>query len=523
MIAPFLFMLAVPLPETGAFDPLTAAPVLAARIDQLTEAHWQANAVKPAALVDDAAFLRRLTLDLAGRIPTLGEAKAFAEDRASDKRARAVRRLMESPEYALHMGRVLDEMIQGKYAGDGEFIEYLRRAIAQRRPWHRMFRDMMLGPWDDQRKGADRFLARRLNSLDDLTNDTARIFFGVNVSCAKCHDHPLVSDWTQDHYYGMASFFNPTYEGSKGRGKAGGSVTEKTVGPVQFTTTKGERRTAKTMFLSNRVVEDAKPQVTAAKPQATPGRREQLVQVALEEKGFFSKAIVNKLWAYFLGRGLVAPVDQMHSANPPAIPGLLEWLADDLAAHGYALDRLVAGIVSSKVYQLASAPTEGSEPPGEKLFAQGMLRPLTPPQYAVSLILATSDAGLEGIADPAARGKRYRELEAAAGVFARPGLLDPRGERFQSSAGEALYLSNHADVQKLLAPTGNNLAARLVAITDTGAMIDAAYWTVLSRPPGPGERTYLTKFLDDRAADRAKATGQMLWALLTSAEFRFNH
>src|SRR5262249_33947387 len=161
--------------------------------------------------------------------------------------------------------------------------------------------------------------------------------------------HPLVQDWKQDHYFGMAAFFNPTYEGSKG--KRGAGVQEKPTAPVSFVTTKGQRRTARTMFLSGRVIEEP------AEKNAAVSRREQLVRVALEEKGFFSRAIVNRLWAYFLGRGLVQPLDQMHSANPPAVPDLLEWLADDFAAHGYRLDRLVAGLVLSRAYQLASTRT----------------------------------------------------------------------------------------------------------------------------------------------------------------------
>src|SRR5205823_5448492 len=118
---------------------------------------------------------------------------AFAADGWEDNRYRLIRRLLESPEYPLYFARVLDGMIQEKYAGDADFIEYLRTALAEHRPWDRIFREVMLGPWDTpERKRSDRFLARRLTSLDDLTNDTARIFFGVNVSCAKCHDHPLV-------------------------------------------------------------------------------------------------------------------------------------------------------------------------------------------------------------------------------------------------------------------------------------------------------------------------------------------
>lgn len=510
MLSPFLLLLAM----LGARDAVAkesrfaAAPAVAGRIDAFLEAHWREQGIQPAAAADDTAFLRRLTLDLVGRIPTYREAVAFAEDRAPDKRARAIRRLMESPEYALHLGRVLDEAIQGKFAGDPEFLEYLRAAVAARTPWDQVFREILLGPWDTkERKRADRFLLKRLTSLDDLTNDTARVFFGVNVSCAKCHDHPLVPDWTQDHYYGMASFFNPTYEASKGKGRraAEAGIQEKQTAEVVYTTTKGERRTARVMFLTSKVLDEA-----AARSAA---RREQLVRVALEEKSFFSRAIVNRLWAYFLGRGLVQPVDQLHSANPPSVPGVLEWLAEDLAAHGYDLDRLVAALVSSRVYQLAST-ADPDDTPVDRHFDRAALRPLTPAQYALSMVLATG----EGEYTPA----RYRELEGQAARLTQLNLLDPRGERYQSSTGEALFTSNHPEVQKLVQPAGKNLAARLAAQADAGAAIDLAVWTLLSRPAAADERAYLASWLQ-RQPDRARGCSQLVWALMTSAEFRFLH
>jgi hypothetical protein len=499
---------------SGPVDHFADMPVLAARIDAFVDAHWQEEKVKPAAATDDLTFLRRVTLDLTGRIPTVKEAMAFADDRSADKRARAVRRLMESPEYALHMGRVLDDMIQGKFAGEAEFLEYLRASVAEHKPWDQMFREMMLGPWDaKERKNANRFLTRRANSLDDLTTDTARVFFGVNVSCAKCHDHPLVDDWKQDHYYGMASFFQRTYEGSKGKG-GNGAITEKAAGPVQFVTTKGERRNARMLFLSGRVVEEPEKSVPFSP-------REELVKISLEEKHFFSRAIANRMWAYLLGRGLVNPTDQLHSANPPSIPDVLEWLADDLAEHGYDLDRLVAGLVSSRVYQLAGTKTEMAQQPADTMFARAALRSLTPQQYALSMVLATGDGTYDQTAE-AARAKRYRELEGQSGVLTRPGLLDPRSDRFQSSTGEALFMSNHPEVQKLVTPTNNNLVARLAALTDAKQIVETATWSVLSRPPQPEEQAYLAKWIEEHK-DRPKACSQLVWALLTSAEFRFNH
>jgi len=507
MAFPLLLAVVFPAPLSVATNELrfAAAPVLVAKIDELVEQHWREDNVKPASLCDDVAFLRRVTLDIAGRVPTPSEAMAFASERSPDKRARAIRRLVEGPEYALHLGRVLDELIQERHAGDLEFLEYLRSSVAEHKSWDRIFREIVVGPWDTkERKRADRFLQKRLQSLDDLTNDTARVFFGVNVSCAKCHDHPLVADWKQDHYYGMASFFNRT------QGKRGGELQEKPDGDVQFVTVKGERKSAKVMFLSGRVVEG----------DVKPGRREQLVRVALEDKQFFSRAIVNRLWAYLLGRGLVQPVDQMHSANPPAIAGLLEWLADDLAANHYDLDRTIAGILSSRAYQLSSV-SAGDDRGGDH-FAAARLRPLTPQQYALSMVLATGDGRFDQTTAEA-RKKAYRDLDNQAGALTRLGLFDPRTDRFQSSATEALFLSNHAEAQRLVAKSGTNLVTRLAAMKDDREVVESAVWTVLSRPPDVEESTLLARWVAERGPDRAKACGQLVWALLTSAEFRFNH
>jgi hypothetical protein len=504
-----------------------AATRLDRRIDALVDTHWRANHVAPAPPADDATFMRRVMLDLTGRLPTVEEARAFLQDHSADKRKRLIQRLLAGPEYPLQKGRILDDILQGKYAGDSAFLEYLRRAAVEHRPWDRIFREIVLGPWDNPAcQGADRFLLKRVKSLDDLATDTARVFFGVDVSCAKCHDHPLVADWTQDRYYGMAAFFNPTYEGSKTRG--GGpvrAIREKSAGDVTFVTTRGQPHKAPLMFLSGRIVPEPVVQVAAltsasGKVGGTDGfvsRRELLVNAALQDRTFFSRAIVNRLWAYFLGQGLVQPVDQMHAANPPSVPGLLEALADDLATHGYDLDRLVAGIISSRVYQLASTKAGANDGTADRLCAQAQLRPLTPHQYALSLLLATQEATYR----PEAR--QYRDAEARATRLVRVELLDPRSDRFQTSTAEALYLSNQPELQRALAASGKNLTARLAALPDAGQAVDLAVWTLLSHPPAAEERTYLAHWLDAHAAGRSQACAELVWALATSAEFRFNH
>jgi hypothetical protein len=549
--------------------PLQGGQEVAARIDQFTAAHWKEQGLTPAALTTDAEFLRRVTLDLIGRVPTAGEQAAFAANGVADKRARAVARLMDGPEFAHHFGTVLDEIIQGKFAGDGAFVDYLRRAVEERRGWDAVFREVMLGPWEGDRKPAETFLRKRIRSIDDLTTDTTVAFFGVNISCAKCHDHPLVQDWKQRHYYGMASFLHRTTEGKNKQ------LSEKTGGDVQFVDTKGGRHTAPIMFLTGTVIDPAakppekqpptdkkpaeklespekkpEPGKTAAgekekkeadkkdaekedtakkvpekKPTEKPASatpfspRQALVEVALQERAFFSRAIVNRLWAYFLGRGLVHPVDQMHSENPPSIPGVLEWLGDDLAAHQYDLRRLVAGMVQSRAYQLSSR-WPNAAPPDERHFARAALRPLSPLQYATSLVLVSGDERLDRAADAESRRKARLELDGRARGLTK--FLDAPAADFQSSVGEALYLSNHPAVQELTRPGGGNLVERLLAVPSSRELIAAGVRGVHGREPRAEELDYLAKWFDAQPS-RERAARDLVWSLLTSAEFRFNH
>ena len=224
-------------------------------------------------------------------------------------------------------------------------------------------------------------------------------------------------------------------------------------------------------------------------------------------------------------KGKTKPVDVftlVGARNEEIDPELLKWLAEDLASHVYDLDRLVAGVVSSQVYQRASTGTGGGAETAEKQFARASLRPLTPHQFALSMAVAVGDETFAKATEPQARTRRYRELEGQASRLINLKVLDPRTDRFQSSAGEALFMSNHADVQRLMVASGGNLAARLTATVDTGKLVDTAVWTILSRSPDAEERAYLVQWIEGRK-HRPKASGQLIWALITSAEFRFNH
>jgi hypothetical protein len=475
-------------------------------VDHYVDGQLKEAGLQAAEQIGDAHFLRRVTLDLVGRIPTLEEMQAFVASPQSHKRVEWVDRLMNSPAFVRYQAAAFDAMLMS--GTRGSVRPYLLTALAENRSWDRIYRDLMLPDENDPKlKPAAEFLRQRVRDLDKLTAEVSALFFGVNVSCARCHDHPLVADWKQDHFYGMKAFFSRTYE-------SGGRLAERETGVVKFKTTKGVERQARLMFLTGKVVEPTQPKFSA---------RAELVKLSLQpgQNDFFARSIVNRIWHRFFGYGLVMPLDQMHSENAPSHPELLDWLTRDLVEHGYDLRRLIRGLVLSRAYARDSYWDKGNVPP-PSLFAVARVRPLTPVQLAVSLRLAVADPQtLPPLFKPEEFDKRLQSLEANAASLAR--FFEQPGDDFQVGVSEALLFSNGAAIEKeVLADGGDRLLGRLKQLKEEEA-IDLAVRTVLCRPPREEERKLLSNYLKQRADRPIEGRRQMIWALLTSAEFRFNY
>ena len=519
-----------------------AAPDLAIEqaIDQYIQARLSERQVTPAPIADDCTLVRRTTLDLQGRIPTVSEARKFVDSTEAEKRLKLVDSLLASPDFAYQFRNQLDTLLMGGQKGNhNEFREYLLKSVRQNRHWDQMFRDMLIGSEDDPEvKGATTFVRVRARELDELTNETSTVFFGVNVSCAKCHDHPLVEDWKQDHYFGLASFFQRTYVTKKN------GLAEKFSGEVKFKTTKGVDKVAKMMFLTGTTIDEPVVEVSAEerkkqdeevkkqtqddkagpapKPPFSP--REKLVEVALQTGNdqFFARAIVNRVWAMYLGRGLVHPLDQLHSANPASHPELLDWLSRDLITHQFDLRRLVRGIVLSQAYARSSEWSGSTEPPAADLFAVALVRPLSPRQYSMSLRLASSNPDSY---KPEVGGeewqKRRDELERNAEGFANQ--FEQPGENFQVGVDEALLFSNSPQFfDDFVRDSQDRLVGAIRQQPDKTAQITTAYWAALTRAPSAEEIAACNQYLEKRTEPVA-GLRQMVWALLTSPELRFNH
>lgn len=512
---------------------------LSALIDQSIAAKLAAANVTPAPGIDDGRFLRRATLDLAGRIPTPSEQDAFAADPSPDKRARLVDRLLASPDYAFHQRNEINRHLMGPRPVSDAWNSYLLAAVRDNRPWDRLFREILLPERETTpESGAGEFLRQRAPTLDSITNDVAVLLFGVNVSCAKCHDHPLVPDWKQDHYFGLASFFQRTYPTQRGL------VAEKFDGRLKFTTVAGEEKQAAFLFLSGTAVDEpalawsddvrksteeavAKAEKEAeAPPPPLPdfSPRAELVRLAVEQgaTGFLARNAVNRVWARLMGRGLVHPLDQMHSENPASHPELLDGLARDFVEHRCDIQRLVRGIVLSAAYARDSRWNNG-ERPAPDLFAVANVRPLTPRQIALSLDVATlapaqltaATAGEDWLA-------QREQLEVRSSGLA--GRLELPEEGFQVSVDEALLFSNGATLSDEYLRSGDDrLVGDLAGRAESAEIVTVMFSSALSRSPTDEERSAVAAFLDQRSDRRAEGIRQAVWALLASPEFRFNH
>ncbi len=508
-------------------------------IDHYVQRAIEEHGIAVVSQASDEAILRRTTLDLAGRIPTRPEQEWYSALPAGERREQLVDRLLKLPDADFHLANEIDSQLLYNSPDNDEFRDYLLWATKEKRPWDQMFRDMLLAQQaDGPLQGATQFLRTRIREVDDLTNDTAILFLGINVSCAKCHDHPLVEDWKQDHFYGMQTFFSRTYQTKQK------VVAEKFFDEVKFRTTEGEDKLASFMFLTGDVVSDSTPTFSeearkeleakirkaereddseAPVPDFSP--RQQLVDIALQEDSnvFFAKNMVNRIWARMLGSGLVSPLDQMHSGNPPSHPELLDWLARDLKQHGYDLPRLTRGIALCAAYARDSQWNTADEPPERQYFAIAETRPLTPRQLAVSLHVAIGSPEKWPDVDAAEEWTRLREsLEKQADNWVRE--FEQPKENFQVAVDEALFFSNNTRVHDdFLRDSGDRLVGFLKTLDDDTLLVATMWRAVLNRSPSDAENNSALEWLQRENDDRVDTIRQLSWTLLAGPEFRFNH
>lgn len=547
---------AVPLAALLAFSSLVLvgaepSPSLSDQIDQHIAAARPDYEQIAAPIADDAEFLRRVYLDLTGTIPSAEQARAFFADPSPDKRVKVVDALLASPEYARHMQRTFDVLLMrrlpAKHVPEAEWQKYLFDSFLANKPWDETVRAMFTNDGSDPaNRGPARFLLARDADITTVTRDVSKLFLGVNLECAQCHDHPSVTDFKQQHYYGVAAFFNRSFvftEKDKPvvlAEKGDGEVSYESVFEIRDKVSKGPQTTPPRLFTSAAMTEPvfAKPEeayvvppAKDARPQPRYSRRNKFAEVVISaENRRFTRTTVNRIWAMLLGRGIVHPVDFDHTANRPSHPALLAHLTEEFTTNGLDLKKLIRAIVLSKTYQRASKMPDGKPLPPEEAFAHAQLKPLSPSQMCYALLQGS------GLTDThrLALGANLNEeslLKALNGhevhfINQYGGLPGKPVERFESTVAQTLFFSNNGIVLNLLAPQNGNLCdrAQKLPADNPKAIADELYLTTLTRLPTAEEATEIEQYLaGTQGNDRLNALYEIEWALLSSSEFRLNH
>ena len=441
-----------------------------------------------AAVADDATFARRASLDVIGRIPTREELSEFLASDVENKRGRFVDQLLASAEYAEHFATVFDVMLMerraNKHVKADEFRRYLRDALSANRSYRDIVVEILAADGTDAavRPAAAFYLEREVEP-HLLTRDVGRVFFGVDLQCAQCHDHPLIDDYHQADYYGLNAFFvrSSLFQPDK---KKPALVSETATGEADFKSvfTEREGRLGPKMPGGVEMLEvSLKPtdQYTVApaknvRPIPKFSRRSQLAKLLRDNTPRqFDKNIANRLWAHLLGRGLVDPVDLLHSENPPTHPELLDLLADHFAASNYDIKLFVREIMLSQTYQrdfrLPSLDVEITEAASQidaaRKAAEEANAKLVDAQSRLDLAITRLDEAM-------AQTKPFRDAEAAANKAVAEAVKKRDAAKSTAEKTEAI-LTKQQNEAKLLATSAAATKAAVEALKEDKDLADA--------------------------------------------------
>lgn len=518
----------------------------------LIDSHIAARSGGPLApRSDDAEFFRRAQLDLAGIIPRGSAVRAFLENAATDKRRDLIDELLESDEFARHWSDLLSvELLKRQNLGKisrKEWHGYLFACLKKTPRWDTMVREMVAATGRGPERPAMKFLGA--GGHRRMTEDIALLFLGMDLECARCHDHPSVKAWTQADYWGLYAYLGWTKAATSSKDKKEYLVEVLGKTEIEYQSvfesvsdTTGPRLPGlreKAMPVLGEGEEFSRPAGNGLPPvpKFLP-RRQLAIDLTSPANIAFARNSVNRFWARLLGRGIVHPLDQVHPGNPPSHPKLIEALAGRFIAKGFDLKWLLRSILLSDAYQRSSrlpAKTRSVEP---RSYRAALPRPLTPEQLLHSILRATGN--LDRVkalkADPAEKFDRkgyftgshrnlpgsYDEIRAIfIQTFGRP-PGEPETE-FVPGLNQSLFLMNDRLLLSWLEPIEGNLVHRLTALKTPGAIAGELYLSVLSRLPDEVETAELENYLEENHRRRAAALGELAWALLNSTEFRLNH
>lgn len=492
------------------------APPVSNFIDDHVWAKLKAIEVLPSDLCSNAEFLRRAAIDTTGLPPSPADVKAFLADTRPDKRARLVDELLSREAFGdqwamrwLEISGVREAYIRGKMVWTLSF--WLRDAINRNLPYDRFAKTILAGNGGTLENPAVSFTVNEIAKVEVVP----QVFLGVRLECAQCHDHPF-DVWKQSDYQSLQHFFLELVN-KEGPGDPSGREIRNFVAPEKFL----PWELGKTVSLRL-------PDGDTVDVPVQRNRREVLAEWMFgPAKRQTARAIVNRTWGKLLGRGIVEPVDDMRFSNPPVNAPLLDALADDFIAHGYDFKQLVRTILNSRTYQLSSIPNATNA--GEEMnFSHARLRRLSAEQLYDAIIQVTGVDEESRIAPPGFRAAQVPTEYSGSrflSMFGRPNQRMSACECLRSqevTLPQVLHLLNGDTIGNKLRAEGSTLDRLLTAQPGDAQLVQELYVTVLARLPSEQENELSQAFLRE-ADDQAQGAEDLMWTLLTSQEFLFNH
>jgi len=504
-------------------------PEDASPVDRLLAEGWARLGVQPSAEVDDSTLIRRLCLDICGTLPTVEEVRAFRADQRPGRRERLINRFLDRPEYAAFFAMKWADILRNRgkgYStskqrpGTALFAGWIRDSLATNKPYDQFVAEILTAT-GSQRENPPTVWYRQVRTSVDYVESVAQAFLGVRIQCAQCHHHPF-ERWSQADYYGLAAVFSRV-------GRRGGFAdAEVPTNERIFVRSQGEVHHPRT------------GRVVAPRPLGGPDlslspfddpRQRFARWLSRPDNPFFARTMVNRMWGHFLGRGLVHPIDDARSSNPPSNPELLNWLTSDFVASGYDLRQLIIRIAGSRAYRLSSQPNKSNRLDTQsyaRFYPRRLKAEVLLDAYSQVLDVPTVFPGDRGGKFPA--GTRAIELPDEnvsvhfLDVFGRP---DRRSacecERTDDPAlAQALELVSSKEIQRKLSEKtgyalrlGNNKKSHSENIAEL-------FVRVFSRRPLEKEAAAALEYLESES-DRKAAYQSLLWALLATNEFLFIH
>ncbi len=499
-------------------------------VDTFTSKKWKELGIVPSELCSDEQFLRRIYLDLTGALPKPEQIRAFLANADPQKRDKLIDQLLETPEYSYLFANKWADVLrvkrrgeQGRAQGTFAFHSWIREAVAQDKPYDQFVREI-LAATGDEFKAPPTVWYKELQQPEQFVDDVGQVFLGLRLACAQCHHHPY-EKWSQDDYWGLAAFFGRI--GRKNEQILGGVANAQANRQVIFTARAGAVANKRTGQPAKITPLDAEPMEVA--PEDDP--RQKLVDwMAGPKNPFFARAVANRYWAHFFGRGIVDPLDDMRVTNPPSNPELLDALAKELVDNKFSLKHLIRVIARSRTYQLSSVPNDFNKH-DKQAFARFYPRRM-PAEVLFDAVnqVTNAPAGFGGLPTDKHAPSRAIMLPDESfpsyflDVFGRPQRISAcECERVsEANLAQALHLLNSQEIQDKLTRAGARADLLAKDPRPDNEKVEELFLWVFARRPSAEHLSVALEHIQRNAANRKLAYENLLWALLNTKEFVFN-